>query len=298
MDLLAGLAFWVHDLDPFIFQIREGIGPRWYGAAYLVGLFLAWWLLRLYYQRGRSFLDGPKRETLFYALVIGVFAGGRLGYAILYRPSLFWPNPLKLFEVWDGGMASHGGFIGVALALCFCARRFHFDTRALADIVATTAPPGLFFGRIANFINGELWGKVTDFKYAVIFPDAQQRPYFRPDLFTTYSEQLGRYVNPRHASQLYEAALEGLVLFVYMQLRFWTRDPQKVKPGHLTGEFLIAYAILRMIGEVFREPDASLILGLSRGTFYSVVFILVGVGLILVARRSANVDTTPQAAAK
>ncbi|MDP0499385.1 MAG: prolipoprotein diacylglyceryl transferase [Verrucomicrobiota bacterium JB022] len=291
MDSLFALAYWVHNLDPFIFEIREGVGPRWYGAAYIAGLLLAWWLLRLYYRQGRSFLDAGRREFLFYGLVIGVFAGGRLGYALLYDPGLLFPNPLRLFAVWDGGMASHGGFLGVALAIWFCARRYQVSTRALADIVATTAAPGLFFGRLANFINGELWGKVTDFKYAVIFPEAP----VRADQFITYSEQLGRYVNPRHASQLYEAALEGLVLFAYVQWRFWQRDPAAVKPGLLTGEFLIAYSLLRVVGEVFREPDAALILGLSRGTCYSLVFLAVGVGMVVMAYRSKPVDTRPQA---
>lgn len=288
------LAYWVHHLDPFIFQIN-GVGPRWYGAAYLVGLLVAWMLLRFYHQRRRSPLDAPKREYLIYALVLGVFVGGRVGYGVFYDWSLLWPNPLNLLAVWGGGMASHGGFLGVGLALWIAARHFRIDFRVLADLVATVTPPGLFFGRLANFINGELWGKITDFRGAVIFPEAQMSPYYDPTAFTVYSEELGQMVNPRHASQLYEAGLEGLVLFAYIQIRFWRRDPARVRPGQLAGEFIIAYSLLRSVGELFREPDfgVSPILGLSRGTFFSLVFILIGIGFILWSRRGAPVDTRP-----
>jgi phosphatidylglycerol:prolipoprotein diacylglycerol transferase len=206
-------------------------------------------------------------------IVIGVLVGGRLGYFLLYQGEWLGRDPLALFRVWEGGMASHGGFIGVLLAMWWWARKRGLPLLHVADVVVTTAPLGLLFGRIANFINGELWGRVSYFKYAVIFP--QSAPPNTPVAL----------IEPRHASQLYEAALEGAVLFALMQWRFWKTDAVRVQPGRISGEFLIAYAILRMIGEHFREPDASLLLGVSRGTFYSVFLIAAGLFLLFRARR-------------
>jgi phosphatidylglycerol:prolipoprotein diacylglycerol transferase len=170
-------------------------------------------------------------------------------------------------------MASHGGFVGVVLALAWWVRRRGLPFLHVTDLVASAAPLGLFFGRIANFINGELWGKVTDFKYAVIFPQSA-----RPGTPLALIE-------PRHASQLYAAALEGAVLFAFMQWRLWRSDAVRLQPGRLSAEFLLAYAVLRAIGEIFREPDAALIFGLSRGTFYSIFLALAGVALLLKTRR-------------
>jgi phosphatidylglycerol:prolipoprotein diacylglycerol transferase len=168
--------------------------------------------------------------------------------------------------VWEGGMASHGGMIGVILATGWFARRNGIPMLHLWDLVATTAPAGLFFGRIANFINGELWGKPSTVPWAVIFPRSASPD--QPDLLV-----------PRHPSQLYEAALEGVLLFAYMQWRFWRSDTARERPGRLAGEFLIVYALVRIAGEAFREPDATLILGMSRGTFYSIFMIAFGLVL-------------------
>jgi phosphatidylglycerol:prolipoprotein diacylglycerol transferase len=195
--------------------------------------------------------------------------GGRIGYFLLYSPASFLREPLAVLRIWDGGMSSHGGFIGVCLALIWLVRKHKLEWRSTADILVTLAPPGLFLGRIANFINGELWGKVAYVPWAVIFPKSA------PD-GTPVTEIL-----PRHPSQLYEALLEGLFLTIYTQLRFWRSPVTREKPGQLAGEFLILYAGVRTVGEVFREPDASLVFGLSRGTFYS-SFLAIG-GLILFA---------------
>jgi phosphatidylglycerol:prolipoprotein diacylglycerol transferase len=201
------------------------------------------------------------------AVIVGVMAGGRLAYFLLYSPADLIRDPLAVFRVWDGGMASHGGFVGVCLALIWFVRKHKQPWRPVADILVTLAPPGLFFGRVANFINGELWGKVSYVRWAVIFP--KSAPLGTP--LTA--------IPPRHPSQLYEALLEGLFLTVYTQLRFWRSRVTRERPGQLAGEFFILYAAVRAIGEMFREPDASLLFGLSRGTFYS-LFLVVG-GLIL-----------------
>ena len=203
------------------------------------------------------------------AVVIGVMLGGRLGYFLLYSPATFLREPLAVLRVWEGGMSSHGGFAGVCLALVWLVRKHKLAWQSTADILVTLAPPGLFLGRVANFINGELWGRVAYVPWAVIFPKSA------PD-GTPVTE-----IPPRHPSQFYEALLEGLFLTIYTQLRFWRSPVTREKPGQLAGEFLILYAGVRAVGEVFREPDASLLFGFSRGTFYS-LFLGVG-GLTLFA---------------
>lgn len=262
------LAYWVHDLSPFLIRFGDSVGIRYYGVAYLLGFVTCGWLLRRYYRAGRTPLNFDDAMDLVLAIIVGVILGGRLGYFILYQPYLLKHDPLALLRVWEGGMASHGGFLGVALALWWFARRKKVSFLHLGDLIVTTAPAGLFYGRIANFINGELWGRPSRVPWAVIFP---------------LSEKPGTpvaHMFPRHPSQLYEAALEGLLLFAFAQWRFWKTDVARREPGRLAGEFLIAYAFVRMFGEMFREPDASLILGLSRGTFYS--FFLIGAGLVLI----------------
>ena len=267
MAPLPPLAYWVDTLDPFVIRFSDSIGIRWYGLAYMAGFIASGWLLIRYHKRGRSLLPSDGVGDLMVAVVIGVMVGGRVGSYILYDYWKTFPqDPFAIFRVWEGGMASHGGMIGVALALAVYAATKKIPFFHLGDLIVSTAPIGLFFGRIANFINGELWGKISTVPWAVIFPHSDP------------TKPLA-HVPPRHPSQLYEAGLEGLVLFAYLQLRFWKSDVIRNKPGRLSGEFLVAYAILRMIGEVFREPDAGLILGLSRGSFYSVF--LIGAGALL-----------------
>ncbi len=261
--------YWVHDLSPFLVRFNEGFGIRYYGLAYLLAFVVAYALLAWYHRRGRSPLDSDQLSTAFLAIIIGVMAGGRIGYFILYDFGTLLRDPLALFRVWEGGMASHGGFAGVALAILWISRRQKLAVTRLADLLVTVAPPGLFFGRIANFINGELWGKISTVSWAVRFP-ASMPP-------GTPVEE----IPPRHPSQLYEAALEGLALFAYMQFRFWRSSAARRYPGQLTGEFLVGYAIARIISELFREPDAGLILGMSRGIFYSIFLAAVGIALIV-----------------
>ena len=269
------LAFWVHNLSPFLGPHWGNLGIRYYGLSYVLGFLTAGWLLSRYAKAGRSQLAPAKIGDLIVMIVVGVMLGGRLGSFLLYHPEQFVHDPLSFFRVWEGGMASHGGFFGVAVALVIFARQERLAFPHLADLMASAAPAGLFFGRIANFINGELWGNPTHVPWAVIFPNSA-------DPGTPV-----RLMLPRHPSQLYEAALEGLLLFAVMQWRFWRSDVVRTQPGRLTGEFLLGYAIVRGLGEMFREPDASLILGVSRGTFYSAFLVIAGIAFIWRARSAA-----------
>ena len=267
---------WVHDLSPFLIRFPEnplGLdGIRYYGLAYLMGFLGAWLLLKLYDKKGKFAIDADARSTLMTFVIIGVLAGGRLGFMLLYDLDAFLENPLLFFRVDQGGMASHGGFVGVFLALVLFARK-RYPLLELGDVIASMAPLGLFFGRIANFINGELWGRVSTVSWAFIFPESPK----------VYDPGTGMFApEPRHPSQLYEAALEGALLLAYLQWRFWCKRPPI---GQLGGEFLLGYGLVRIIGEMFREPDASLILGLSRGQFYSIFMMLTGFVVIYLARK-------------
>jgi phosphatidylglycerol:prolipoprotein diacylglycerol transferase len=271
--------YWIHNLSPFVVRFTDSVGIRYYGLAYVLAFLVAAMLLSIYWRAGRSQLDPKAQSDLMLAIVIGVLAGGRLGYFFLYSPMALLREPLALFRIWDGGMASHGGFAGACLALAWFARKHKLPWRPVADILVTLAPPGLFFGRVANFINGELWGKVSYVRWAVIFP--KSAPLGMP--LTA--------ILPRHPSQLYEALLEGLFLGIYTQLRFWRSPVTRERPGQLAGEFLILYAAVRAIGEVFREPDASLLFGLSRGTFYS-LFLIIGALILFAMSRRDSQDAT------
>jgi phosphatidylglycerol:prolipoprotein diacylglycerol transferase len=271
------LAYWVHNLSPFVPFLRfsDTIGVRWYGLAYVAGFIGGVWLFQRYSKKGRFLLPADKAWDLIVALVVGVMVGGRLGSFLLYHPQDLVRDPLSFFRVWEGGMASHGGFIGVAFAVAWYAHSQRIPSLHLADVVVSAAPLGLFFGRIANFINGELWGKPADVPWAMIFPMSPEP------------------LVPRHPSQLYEALLEGLLLLAYLQWRFWKSPVVSRTPGRLSGEFLIGYSLVRIFGEIFREPDATLILGLSRGTFYSFFALVAGICLVALARRSSPLPSTP-----
>jgi phosphatidylglycerol:prolipoprotein diacylglycerol transferase len=265
------LAFWVDDLSPFAIRFWGNFGIRWYGLAYVLGFIAGGWLMMRYHRAGRSALPANQVSDFIVVLVIGVFVGGRLGYFLLYDLDLLMHEPLVLLRVWEGGMASHGAFVGVVLAVWWFARRHHFSFLHLSDVLVTTIPVGLLLGRIANFINGELWGKISNVQWAVIFPKSAS-----PGMSLAL-------IPPRHPSQLYEAALEGALLLVLLQWRFWKTDVVRTQPGRLAGESLLAYAAVRIFCELFREPDegVSLIFGLSRGTFYSLFLVVAGTILIL-----------------
>ena len=262
---------------PQIDPIALAIGPlavRWYALAYMAGILLGWWyMLRLVRH---SFLwagDTPPARKIdvddyIVWATLAIIVGGRLGYVLVYDLDVLRSNPLAVLEVWRGGMSFHGGLLGVALAtLVFCRRR-KIALMPFADLVAAAAPFGLFFGRIANFINAELWGRPTTVPWGIVFPGAG-------DL-------------PRHPSQLYEAALEGVVLFVILRCATYRFKAFK-RPGIVTGLFLAGYALARMgVEYLAREPDAHmpvLPFGLTTGLLLSLPMLLIGLWLIALPRR-------------
>ncbi|MDR2863711.1 MAG: prolipoprotein diacylglyceryl transferase [Puniceicoccales bacterium] len=277
--------YWVHNLDPMLVHFPAGWpldGLRWYGLAYVAGFIVAGILLNRYYKFGKSPIDPERQSILMTALVVGVLAGARLGYVFGYmlprNPGILLEDPAVIFRVNEGGMASHGGMLGVWLALIWFSRKYKTPFWGLMDITATLAPAGFFFGRLANFVNSELWGRETTVPWGVIF--------------RAHNGPVEMFLLPRHPSQLYEAALEGLLLLAWTQWRFWRSN---LKQGRLFGEAISIYALVRIFGEIFREPDAgvSLVLGLSRGQFYSLFILLLGVAVIIRTRGRAP---SPQAA--
>jgi phosphatidylglycerol:prolipoprotein diacylglycerol transferase len=256
---------WVHNLDPMIYRFSENFGVGWYGLSYIAGFYAALAIHYAYVKHQRSVLTAPQGETALYAIILGLIGGARLGYVVLYSPwQQVLADPLYIIRVWEGGMSFHGGLIGVVLAFMWISRQYKIKFRQLADMVSGLVTPGLFFGRCANFVNGELWGKPTDVPWAVIFPRSAPPG-------TPVTE-----IAPRHPSQLYEAALEGAVLFAYLQWRYLFTDARKY-PGRIGAELLMLYACFRIFCEFFREPDAPLLLGISRGMFYSLFMIAGGV---------------------
>jgi phosphatidylglycerol---prolipoprotein diacylglyceryl transferase len=272
----------VHTPHRFLIQFSETWGIRYYGLAYVLGFVLAGVLLHFYWKRGRSPFGPVAQADLLLYVMIGTLVGGRLGYFLFYDAGRLLHDPLALFRFLDGGMASHGGFIGVFIALWWAARRFHVPLRSVGDIAVTLAPPGLLLGRIANYLNGELWGKVTDVPWAVIFTTSDP------------TELNPAFIAPRHPSQLYEAALEGLALLVWTQFRIWLTPAVMERPGRLAGEFLLGYAVARVVCEQFREPDWGIepFLGLNRGAWLSLVIAVAGVFLIVTARRTVKPTPT------
>ncbi|WP_294076952.1 prolipoprotein diacylglyceryl transferase [Sphingomonas sp.] len=256
-------------LDPVIFTI----GPfslKWYSIAYIAGILIGWWyLLKLLAQPGAPMARRHADDMVFYA-TIGIILGGRLGYAIFYQPRLFL-EPLSLLRLWEGGMSFHGGVIGVTLAIIWLARKEGLNWLRIHDYVACCAPFGLFFGRLANFVNGELWGRPTDVPWAIVF------------------DRTGQNV-PRHPSQLYEAGLEGIVLFAVLWFMFWKTDA-RYQPGKLVGTFILGYGLSRYFVEFFREYDvqfADTIFatpGLHMGQLLTVPMIVGGLYLIATAKR-------------
>ena len=266
---------WVHRMDPVLFHIHGDFGVRYYGLAYVLAFAVAFALLGLMRRTGRIRMTAEQQQSLMSYLLVGVLVGGRLGYVLLYAWSDFLARPWMVIEVWQGGMASHGGFVGVILAIWLFSRRQGVPLLELGDALAVMTPPGLLLGRLANFINGELWGIPSQVKWAVIFPSSA--PGIPVD-----------QIAPRHPSQLYEAGLEGLLMMGYMLVRMFGTKASR-HPGRIGGEFLVWYAVVRVVGERFREPDASLIFGMSRGVFYSLFLAVFGVGLMVYSRRTSRV---------
>lgn len=301
------LAYYLHDFDPFIFHIWGSFGPRWYGMAYVLAFACGFWLLRVLAQRGYTQLRVEQvGDFITWGALFGVMLGGRLGYVLFYHPEML-RDPLSVAQVWEGGMSSHGGMLGLIAFTFWYARRHKISWTNLGDNLVVVAPIGLFFGRCANFINGELYGRVATVSWAMLFPKELLEPenaaeaeralaaaqQVDPRLTTPEAivsglhsqpqlrEVLRPILTPRHPSQIYEALLEGVFLFTILWLvRTRTRQPD----GVLTGLFFLCYAIFRIVAEYFREPDASLILGFTRGQFFSFFLIAIGLAFIIVGK--------------
>jgi phosphatidylglycerol:prolipoprotein diacylglycerol transferase len=256
-------------VDPVLIEL----GPfviRWYALAYIAGLVIGWrWCLMLA-KRPPLFVTAEAIDDFLVWATLGVVLGGRLGYVFFYKPDYYLANPLEALQVWHGGMSFHGGALGVVLAIVLFCRQRRINFLAFGDIIVCAAPIGLFFGRIANFINSELWGRVTDVPWAMVFPNGGPLP--------------------RHPSQLYEASLEGIVLFLVIN-GLERSTTIRERPGALSGVFLIGYGVARIIAELFREPDAFLgflAFGLTMGQILSLPFVLIGLVLLLRPQRRIN----------
>jgi len=259
---------------PAFDPVLVNIGPfaiRWYALAYIAGILLGWVYARFIIRWERAW-GGPAPLTVLdfddfiLWVTFGIILGGRIGYVLFYNPSHFAANPAEIVQLWKGGMSFHGGFLGVVLAVVLFARRRRIPILSLGDITAAAYPIGHFLGRLANFINAELWGRPTDVPWAMIFPGAGPLP--------------------RHPSQLYEAALEGLLLFIVLAL--FVRQGALKRPGLVLGTFAIGYALTRIFCELFREPDPQLGFfwgGLTMGMLLSVPLLLAGVALVVAALR-------------
>jgi phosphatidylglycerol---prolipoprotein diacylglyceryl transferase len=254
-------------LDPILFQWKF-IVIRWYSLAYLAGILLGWWyLLKLIDRAGAPMARRHADDLVFYA-TLGIILGGRLGYVLFYKPGYYLSNPIEIPQLWDGGMSLHGGVLGTTAGILWLARKHKLDWLRVHDYVACCAPFGLFFGRLANFVNAELWGRPTDAPWGIVFPNGG--PF------------------PRHPSQLYEAGLEGILLFIVLWWLFW-RTEARYQPGKLVGAFLLVYGLSRFLVEFFREPDQHLTWlaeqsGLSMGQWLTVPMILGGAYLIATAK--------------
>ena len=248
---------------------------RWYSLAYLAGIFLGYWyLLKLLRQPGAPMARRHADDLVFYAS-IGIIFGGRIGYVLFYNPGFYLANPVSILRLWDGGMSFHGGVMGTTLAIVYLARKNGLNWLRIHDYVACCAPLGLALGRIANFVNGELWGAPTNVAWAVRFPEV-----------VNGVQRLGP---PRHPSQLYEAILEGLVLFAILATMFW-KSPARYQPGKLVGAFVLFYGLFRFAIEYIREPDSQLVgfaaqTGLHMGQWLSLPMILGGAFLMATAAR-------------
>jgi phosphatidylglycerol:prolipoprotein diacylglycerol transferase len=257
---------------PAFDPVLISVGPlviRWYALAYIFGILLGWWYARLLIRKEELWGGKPPLSTLDYDdfvvwVTFGIILGGRIGYVLFYNLPYFADHPLEALQLWHGGMSFHGGFAGCVVAVVLFARKRHIPILSLGDLTCAAGPIGLFLGRIANFINGELWGRPADVPWAMVFPTGGPLP--------------------RHPSQLYEATLEGLVLFVVLAVLI--RRGALKRPGLIVGCFAIGYALARSFSELFREPDAQLGFlwgGLTMGMLLSIPLLLAGIAFVVYA---------------
>jgi phosphatidylglycerol---prolipoprotein diacylglyceryl transferase len=263
---------------PAIDPVAVAIGPfviRWYALAYIAGLLIGWRYCLVLADRPPRLIERRDIDDFLVWATLGVVLGGRIGYVLFYQPGYYLQHPVEALYLWHGGMSFHGGALGVTLAIMLFTRARRLPVLAFSDVIAEAIPIGLFFGRIANFINGELFGRETDVPWAMAFPNGGPVP--------------------RHPSQLYEAVCEGLLLFLLLLIA--EHRGARRRPGIVTGLFLVGYAVARMSGELFRQPDAQLgflVLGTTMGQLLSIPVLIAGILLIWWARRQPASTAAPQ----
>lgn len=265
---------WLVNIDP----VALSLGPlaiRWYALAYIAGIVIGWRYILILAKTPGAAMSAKNVDDFIVWATIGIVAGGRLGYVLFYRPDFYFANPEHILYVWQGGMSFHGGMLGMMVAVALFCRRQNLRLLAVSDMIAAATPIGLFFGRIANFINAELFGRTSDVSWAVVFPTGGPEP--------------------RHPSQLYEAGLEGIVLFiVLLAILYFTKARER--PGALTGAMFLGYGVARIFVELFREPDPFLgfiVSGITMGQILSLPVMLLGGYLLFRALRG---DRLPGAA--
>jgi len=252
---MTGLPF--PDISPIMFSVGP-LAVRWYSMAYLAGIVLGWYLVNQTVIRYKLGLTKQNVEDLIFYLTLGIIVGGRLGYAVFYGGRQMWLEPWHLLEIWKGGMSFHGGVVGVVAAVWLFSRKMKYPFLGMMDLIVLYAPLGILFGRLANFVNDELWGRVTDVPWAVRFPN-------------------GGFL-PRHPSQLYEAFFEGVLMLVVLNV-LWRFKIVREKQGTVSALFVILYGLFRILMEQFREPDAQLGFfwgHITMGQMLSVPLILAG----------------------
>jgi phosphatidylglycerol:prolipoprotein diacylglycerol transferase len=251
------------NIDPIAFSIGP-LAVRWYGLMYLAGFAIGWWLGTRRIAKGQAPITRAQLDDLLFLIVLGVILGGRLGYVLFYKPAYYAAHPLEILAIWQGGMSFHGGLLGVMAAMLIAARRHKVDWLRLMDFLAPLVPPGIAAGRLGNFINAELPGRVTDVPWGMVFPGAGEAP--------------------RHPSQLYQFALEGLTLFIVL----WWFSSKPRPRGQVSAMFLLGYGVLRFVAEFAREPDSFigyLALGLTMGQWLCLAMIAAGAALLIWSRR-------------
>jgi phosphatidylglycerol:prolipoprotein diacylglycerol transferase len=258
------------DIDPVAIHLGP-IAIRWYALSYIAGLTGGWWYLRWLAAKSHAKFTALQIDDFLVWATIGTVLGGRLGYVLFYKPSFYFSDPAHILYLWQGGMSFHGGALGVIAALILYCRRYKIDILEFGDLLCCVVPIGLGLARVANFINGELWGRVTDdsVPWAMVFPNAGPEP--------------------RHPSQLYEATLEGLVLLIVLHL-LWRSQAIRLRRGTLAGVFLLGYGLARVTVEFFRQPDDFLGFlwgGATMGQLLSAPLIIAGLWLIARARKEA-----------